>query len=267
MQKNSYPTTRSVKTVETLSSIIAILLAAASLAALLLPAALYTREETRQAMLSNDVINLVIGVPAMIACLLLHRREHLIGLLFWPGALLYVTYNSLAATVAFPSWPLFIAHLALTALSAAALALLLPRIDMPALRNRLMGKVPERFAGATLTLFGIAFFLLALSILFGGKASRSEIATAAADLVIAPFWTVSGIQLLRRKPFGYALGAGMLFHAATLFIGLLIYFFLQPLVAGVPFPLEDFIVIVPMALLCFVPFGLFVNGMFRQSSH
>ncbi len=56
----------------------------------------------------------------------------------------------------------------------------------------------------------------------------------------------------------------MLFHAATLFIGLLIYFFLQPLVAAVPFPLEDFIAIVPMALLCFVPFGLFMRGVLRK---
>ncbi len=129
MQKNILPPTRSVKTVETLSIVIVILLAAASLAALLFPATLYTSEETRQGMLSNDVVNLVIGVPAILACMLFHRRERLIGLLFWPGALLYVTYNSLAATIAFPSWPLFIAHLALTALSTAALALLLPRID------------------------------------------------------------------------------------------------------------------------------------------
>jgi len=264
MQKNSYPLTRSVKTVETLSIIIAILLTAASLAALLFPAAFYTSEEIRQAMLTNDVVNLVIGVPSIIICLLLHRRERLIGLLFWPGALLYVTYNSLAATVAFPSLLLFIAHLVLTALSVTALALLLPRMDMLSLRNLLMSKVPERFAGATLTLFGIAFFFLALSILNGGKAGRSETATAAADLVIAPFWAVSGIQLLRRKPLGYALGGGMLFHAATLFIGLLIYFFLQPLVAAVPFPLEDFIAIVPMALLCFVPFGLFMQGVLRK---
>ena len=264
MQKKSYPTTRSVKTVETLSIVIVVLLAAASLAALLFPATLYTSEETRQGMLSNDVVNLVIGVPAMLACMLFHRREKLTGLLFWPGALLYVTYNSLAAAVAFPSLPLFIAHLALTALSVAALALLLARIDMSAVKKHLAGKVPERFAGATLTLFGAAFFSLALSILFDGETGRSEIATAAADLVIAPVWVISGIQLLRCKPLGYALGGGMLFHATTLFIGLLIYFLLQPLIANVPFPLEDFIAIAPMAMLCFIPFVLFVRGVLRK---
>ena len=266
MPKKSHPITSSLKTGEMLSIIIAVLLTVTSLASLLFPSALYSSEETRQAMLSNDVINLLIGVPVIVACLLLNRREQLIGLLFWPGALLYVTYNSLAAAVAFPSLLLFIAHLALTTLSVAALVLLLPRINMTAVKQRLAGSVPERFAGATLALFGVAFFALALSIFFNDQASPNELATAAADLVIAPFWAISGIHLLRRKPLGYALGAGMLFHAATLFIGLLIYFFLQPIVAGVPFPLEDFIVIVPMALLCFVPFGLFVRGAIRIES-
>lgn len=266
MPKKSYPITRSTKTVETLSIVIAALMAAASLAALLFPAALYASEETRQGMLSNDVVNLLIGVPALIFCLLLHRRKRLMGLLFWLGALLYVTYNSLAAAVAFPSLLLFFPHLVLTALSITALVILLPRINMTTIKKRLTGKVSERFAGATLTIFGIAFFVLALSIFFGGEAGPSEVGTAAADLIAAPVWAVSGIQLLRRKPFGYTLGAGMLFHASTLFTGLLIYFFLQPVVAGVPFPLEDFIAIFPMALLCFIPFGLFMRGMIRAES-
>jgi hypothetical protein len=265
MSKKSYPITCDLKTVETLSITIAVIMAAASLSALFFPDAFYNSEEVRESMLTNDVVNLLIGVPAIVFSLLLSRRKRLLGLLFWPGALLYVTYNSLAAVVAFPSLLLFIFHLALTALSIVALILLLPRINMPVVKKRLTGSVPERFAGATLALFGVAFFALALSIFFGGEAGRSEIATATADLVIAPAWAICGIQLLRRKPLGYSLGAGMLFHAATLFVGLLIYFFLQPLVAGVPFPLEDFIAIIPMALLCFVPFGLFVRGIIKSS--
>jgi hypothetical protein len=35
---------------------------------------------------------------------------------------------------------------------------------------------------------------------------------------------------------------------------------LQPFVAGVSFPLEDFIVILVMGLVVFVPFGRFVRG-------
>lgn len=266
MPKKSYPLTGSTKTAETLSILIATLMAAASLAALLFPDILYTSEETRQGMLTNDVVNLVIGVPAIIACLILHRRENLIGLLFWPGALFYVTYNSLAATVAFPSWTLFLAHLALTLCSVAALVLLVPQINMSAVKKRLEGNVRERFNGSILAFGGFAFFLLALNLLFAGEGTRAEISTAIADLVIAPTWFITGAQLFRRKPFGYALGGGMLFHAATLFIGLLIYFLLQPLVAGVPFPLEDFIAIAPMAVVFFIPFGFFLRGVVKNNN-
>jgi len=49
-----------------------------------------------------------------------------------------------------------------------------------------------------------------------------------------------------------------------LFVGLLAFFILQPFVAGVPFPLEDFIVILVMGLVVFVPFGLFLRGVWMK---
>jgi hypothetical protein len=52
----------------------------------------------------------------------------------------------------------------------------------------------------------------------------------------------------------------LLFQASMLFIGLLLYFILQPLLYPVSFPLSDFVVILAMGLVCFFPFGLFVRG-------
>lgn len=46
-----------------------------------------------------------------------------------------------------------------------------------------------------------------------------------------------------------------------LFVGLLAFFILQPFVAGIPFPLGDFIVILAMGVVVFVPFGLFLRGL------
>lgn len=43
-------------------------------------------------------------------------------------------------------------------------------------------------------------------------------------------------------------------------MALLVYFILQPFVAAVPFPAEDFVVIFVMGSLYFVPLGLFVRG-------
>jgi hypothetical protein len=46
-----------------------------------------------------------------------------------------------------------------------------------------------------------------------------------------------------------------------LFVGLLIFFILQPFVTGAPFPLVDFVVILVMGLVVFIPFGLFWRGL------
>jgi hypothetical protein len=52
-----------------------------------------------------------------------------------------------------------------------------------------------------------------------------------------------------------------------LFIGLLIFFILQPLLNATPFPVKDFVVIFVMGLLCFIPFGLFVRGVISNSKN
>lgn len=63
-----------------------------------------------------------------------------------------------------------------------------------------------------------------------------------ADLLTTPAWVVGGLLLWRRQAFGYVSGAGLLFQASMLFAGLLVFFILQPFVADVSFPVEDFVV-------------------------
>jgi hypothetical protein len=72
--------------------------------------------------------------------------------------------------------------------------------------------------------------------------------------------------LWRRRALGYLTGAGLLFQAAMLFVGLLAYFALLPVTSGVPFPLEDFVVVASMSLVCLVPFGKFLHGVHRAST-
>jgi O-antigen/teichoic acid export membrane protein len=93
------------------------------------------------------------------------------------------------------------------------------------------------------------------------------VATGVADLTILPALLVGGVLLWRRQTWGYVLGAGLLFLMSMLFVGLLVFFILQPFVAGVPFPLDDFVAIAVMSLFSFVPFGLFVRGMFSGGMH
>lgn len=85
------------------------------------------------------------------------------------------------------------------------------------------------------------------------------------DLAIIPTLVIGGVVLRRRQALGYVVGAGLLFLVSMLFVGLLVYFVLQPLLTGVPFPTDDFLVVAVMSLISFVPFGLFVRGIVIHS--
>jgi len=250
-----------MKIVAILSLIVTGLMTALSLAGLLFPMSMYPSEDLRLSFIANDLVNLVIGLPILLGALWLLRRKNLLGMLGLPGALFYVTYNAIAYAAAMPlTWPFFI-HLGLIVLSAAAIFLLLSNIDGVAVQAQLQGRVTERFGAGVLMGLGLLFFLRAVAEFFDGAAGMAEFGVLVADGLTAPFWILGGLALWRRRPLGYVSGAGLLFQSSMLFVGLLVFFLLQPFVANTPFPLEDFLVIAAMSLFCFVPFGLDVRGM------
>jgi hypothetical protein len=249
----------------TLSVFIATLVAVGSLAGLFLPSVIYPGEELRRAFLANDVVNLFIGLPTLVFSMWAARKGSLVGLLFWPGALFYVTYNSIAYAVAMPLTLPFVINLALVILSVYTIYSLLSSMDKDVLHEQFKGKIHERFIGGVLVGFGFLFFLLAASKVAGfisGSATSpwTDVSVQIADLLVTPFWVIGGVFLWQRKGFGYVSGAGLLFQASMLFIGLLVFFILQPLVANTPYPVSDFVVVFVMGLVCFIPFGLFVRG-------
>lgn len=253
--------TRQLSTVFTLSIIVAGWMTALSLAGLLFPMVTYPSQDLRQSFIANDLVNLMIGLPVLLSVLWLARRGKLLGLLGLPGALFYVTYNAIAYAAAMPlTWPFF-ANLGLAALSVVAIFLLVSSVDGAAVQVRLQGRVAERFGAGVLVGFGALFFLRAVGEFFDGAAGMAEFGVLVADGLTTPFWILGGLYLWRRQAPGYIVGAGLLFQASMLFVGLLVFFILQPFVAGVPFPLVDFIAILVMSLFSFVPFGLFVRGM------
>jgi hypothetical protein len=222
--------------------------------------ATYPSADLRQSFIANDVVNLVIGLPILLGALWLARRGKLLGLLGLPGALFYVTYNAIAYTAAMPlTWPFF-ANLGLAALSAVAIFLLVSSVDGAAMQAQLQGRVAERFGAGVLIGFGVLFFLRAVGEFFDGAAGMAEFGVLVADGLTTPFWILGGLYLWRKQPLGYIGGAGLLFQASMLFVGLLVYFILQPFVAGTTFPLVDFGVILSIGLVVFVPFGLFLRG-------
>ncbi len=254
----------------TLSLVVAGLMTLASLAGIFFQSSLYPDEGLRQSFVANDVVNLVIGLPSLAGSVWFARRGRLAGLLFLPGALLYVVYNYLAYAVAMSQTFLFLPCLFLVVLSVYTLGRTILGMDTTAIKNTLTGSVPERLAAGVLIGFGVLFFLRTIGQVAGilsGQISLegAELGVMMADLVTTPLWVVGGILLWRKHPLGYACGLGLLFQASMLFVGLLVFFILQPFLSTLPFHTEDFVVIAAMSLVCLIPFGLFVKRILSSS--
>jgi hypothetical protein len=253
------------------SLVVALMMTVASVAGLLYPTVFYPTDELLRSFVATDVVNLLIGVPGLLGSMWLARRGKLIGLLFWPGALFYVLYHYVAYLFSMSLNVLFLPYLALVALSAYTMIGLVANIDGQAVRRRLAGVVRERVAGGVLIALGGAFLSLVIgtigaALANGTPVAPTELAVHVADFVISPAWVIGGVLLWRRRPLGYVSGAALLFQASTLFVGVIGFLLLQPLLTDAPFALDDVIVLSIMSLVCLVPFGLFVRGILSQGS-
>lgn len=262
--EDSLPVTGNLAPYYVLSIATAVLLTVASVAGLSAPDQVYPTRELTTAFFANDVVNLAVGLPILVAAMALTRRGSLVGLLWWPGALFFVGYTYIVYLYAMPPNAVFLLHLVLVALSVYTVAGLIAAIDAKAVRDGLDGGVPARFGGAVLAGLGLLFGLRAIGVVVGSWSGpalpRTEVGLLIADFLIATAWVTGGILLWRRRAFGYAAGLGLLFQGSMLFVGLIAFMILQPMVTGTSYPVGDIVAVLAMGLICFVPFGLFVRG-------
>ena len=235
-----------------------------SLAGIVFQSTLYSPDELRQSFVANDILNLVIGLPFLLGSVWFARQGKWIGLLFLPGVLFYIVYNYIAYSIAMLQTWLVLPGLCLVAVSAYAIFLTLTSMDMNSIQTTLQDKVPARFAAGVLIVFGVLFFARSISQVAGLLTDQITLAGAefgvlTADLLTTPIWAIGGFLLSQKRPLGYASATGLLFQASMLFVGLLIFFILQPLLFNLPFRLDDFVVIFVLGLIFFIPFGLFMR--------
>jgi hypothetical protein len=263
------PVRRSLTVIYAFSLLIAVLMAAASVAGLAYTSAVYPADELVRAFVPNDVTNLFIGLPILLGSLWLARRGRWLGLLCWPGALFYVLYNYLVYALAMPFGVAFLLHLALVTLSVYALIALVASMDAKAIQQRLSGAVPERLAGGILAGLGFLFFVRLTGVLVSALSTHTplagtELALHISDFLTTPAWIIGGVLLWRRRELGYVAGLGLLFQASMLFIALVVFLLLQPLLTTAPLVVTDVVVILMMGLVCFIPFALFARGVMSR---
>lgn len=239
-----------------------LLMAVAALLGLLTNA--YPTPELRAAFLTNDAINLFFGLPVLLGLLWLARQAHPLGQLLLPGALCFILYNALVYLFALPpGLPLLLALL-LVMLTVFTLPALLVNPGPAAAYVHLHTRIPSRLIAGVLIGFGTLFAVRVIAALFTTPPNAfpaTERGLHVADFLLSAAWILAGGVLWRRQPLGYLLGAAMLMQATLLFIALIAFLLLQPLLTPTPFALADLIVIAVMSLICLVPFVLLLRGL------
>lgn len=246
----------------------AVLMTVLSVAGLVAGSTLYPTEEQYQTFVPNDVVNLGVGLPILAVSLWWTRRGKLVGLLCWPGALIFVLYNYLAYTFGSqPSWA-FLGYLSLVVLSLYTVGGLFASMDMAWVKARLAGRFPEKLSGGVMVAFGVLFLGRVLLVFGGASGVETELplgdfVSGISDFFISPAMMIGGVQLWRGKDLGYAAGLGLLFQASMLFVGLIVFLLLQPALTGAAFAPVDVIVVAVMGVVCSIPFGLYLRAAIR----
>ncbi|HPH95867.1 MAG TPA: hypothetical protein PKW33_10440 [Anaerolineaceae bacterium] len=266
---SDWPLRRGMGIFNLISGIIVVLLTAASLAGLINPSAIYPTEVLKKGFISNDVVNLGIGLPILLGSMLLANRKKWIGLLFWPGALFFVSYTYLIYSLAMPVSLMLLVYLTLAVMSGYAAIALAVSLEAEAIAKRLKGAVPERLAGGILAGLSALFMLRVVGVIFsatqGTALLPTELGQNVADFIFMPAWILGGVALWRHQPKGYAVGLGLLFQGSMLFIGLIMFYLLQPILTTAPFAGGDVLVVAVMGCIFFVPTGLFIGGVLKKS--
>jgi hypothetical protein len=150
-------------------------------------------------------------------------------------------------------------------LSIYSLISLVASIDWGKIQQRLTGAVHERTSGGILVVLGVLFLIQVVGVFITSLMNQvpitaTELATHVSDFIISPALIIGGILLWQRKEFGYVSGLGLLFQSSMLFIGLIVFLIIQPLLTSTPFLVVEILIVFIMGLICFVPFILFIRG-------
>lgn len=254
-----------LQTTSAASATIALLMATAAALGLLQRYDVYPTAELRLAFVPSDLFHLIVGLPILLISVWLTRRGHLVGLLCWPGALLYVLYMYVPYLIAVPVTPLLPLYLMLVILSAITLIGLVTNMDSEAVRQRIKKHAPARLCGGILIALAVLIVLRQGVAIFTAISTPSpvdmlEVATVIADSAVAvPAFLGTGILLWQRRPLGYATGAGMLLAYGLLALSVVPFLILEAQTVGAPLDVVGIVVLLVMSAVCLIPFAFFVR--------
>ncbi len=168
----------------------------------------------------TDFVNVFLAVPALVVCLLVYRRGSLSGALAPTGVVTYFlyVYANLALGAAYNQ--LFLVYAALLSAGFYTVVLLFRCVDLAALGDAALERLPRRLPGVFFIVAGVltaAVWLLPLAgaLATGGTPDRMDTYTTpvtyALDLaLIVPACFIAARLVLRRAAQGYLVAASLL---------------------------------------------------------
>jgi len=165
----------------------------------------YDREAaTLPALLGQDAVALIFGLPVLLSSAWLARRGSMRGLLCWMGSLFYVAYFWYFYVIGIQFNPLFPAHIAMVSMSMYAVLYLLFSLDLEGVlegvKARFSDRVPIRPISGFLITTSLGFAALWLGLIVSSLAAGTEL-----DLVSRYVIAVDGVVLL---PLAFFAGCG-----------------------------------------------------------
>ncbi len=181
--------------------------------------------------IAQDYVTLFIGVPLLLISLFLAGKGSVKGRFLLAGTLGYflVTYLFYLAMGMYN--PLFLAYAFLMGASFFAFTIIMLSFDVDILPAAFCANTPVKFTGGFLIFnaFAIAFLWLSIvvppliegSIYPKGLEHYTTLIVQGMDLgLLLPLAVVSGVLLIRKKPFGYLLGPAYLIFLSLLMTAL-----------------------------------------------
>lgn len=187
--------------------------------------------------IGQDFVTLFLGIPLLLLSLYLSRNGQLKGRLLLTGTLGYFLYTYVSYSFLSTYNSFFLLYVLLMAASFFAFLLAMMSFDISKLPMFFNEKLPVKFIGG---------FLLFASFLFGlmwlgktvpplinqtipdGLEHYTTLVIQALDLgFVVPVGILSGIFLIKRKPFGYLLAPVMIIKEITLLTALTAMVFVQ----------------------------------------
>lgn len=175
---------------------------------------------------AQDWVTLLMGIPLLIVSLVFANKGSFRGRIVLTGTLGYFWYSFMTYTFLWNYNSLFLVYVALVVASMYAFILALLSFDVAAVPAHFKANFPRRFMGVLQICIGAALCMLWLGRIVPGLLAGeppvgldhyTTLPIQAMDLgFIVPAAILSGILVLRRRPFGYLLTAVIILKAITM---------------------------------------------------